>query len=147
MKYIKCPKCELNYIDADIQEMCDICLNELNVKSVKFIKSGPPIFQPILKEPLGYKGRAVFFVFQNKEFEDEFAAGVIKAPYHDKGMYEPHHWLRLTKVKPNDIIFHGVNGCVVAISVAKGTCYDFSYPDGKQGRKIDCEYHLLKEPW
>lgn len=28
-RYIKCPRCELNYIDAETQEYCDICLKEM----------------------------------------------------------------------------------------------------------------------
>ncbi|MBO5526205.1 MAG: hypothetical protein J5993_05575 [Clostridia bacterium] len=28
-RYIKCPRCELNYVDADLQEYCDICLDEM----------------------------------------------------------------------------------------------------------------------
>lgn len=27
--YMKCPRCELNYIDADKQEYCDVCLREM----------------------------------------------------------------------------------------------------------------------
>ena len=27
--YVKCPRCELNYIDADQQEYCDVCLREM----------------------------------------------------------------------------------------------------------------------
>ncbi len=29
VKYMKCPRCELNYIDADRQEFCDVCLKEM----------------------------------------------------------------------------------------------------------------------
>ncbi len=29
IRYIKCPRCELNYIDAEKQEFCDVCLKEL----------------------------------------------------------------------------------------------------------------------
>ncbi len=29
VKYMKCPRCELNYIDAEKQEYCDVCLKEL----------------------------------------------------------------------------------------------------------------------
>lgn len=27
--YMKCPRCELNYIDAEKQEYCDVCLREM----------------------------------------------------------------------------------------------------------------------
>ena len=29
-RYIICPRCELNFIDADAQEYCDVCLKELS---------------------------------------------------------------------------------------------------------------------
>ena len=29
VRYIKCPRCELNYIDAEKQEYCDVCYKEL----------------------------------------------------------------------------------------------------------------------
>lgn len=29
VKYMKCPRCELNYIDAEKQEYCDVCLKEM----------------------------------------------------------------------------------------------------------------------
>ena len=29
-RYIICPRCELNYIDADEQEYCDVCVKELS---------------------------------------------------------------------------------------------------------------------
>lgn len=29
VRYMKCPRCELNYIDAEKQEFCDICLKEM----------------------------------------------------------------------------------------------------------------------
>ena len=32
-RYIICPRCELNFIDADTQEYCDVCVAELSGKS------------------------------------------------------------------------------------------------------------------
>lgn len=29
VRYIKCPRCELNYIDAEKQEYCDVCMKEM----------------------------------------------------------------------------------------------------------------------
>ena len=29
VRYVKCPRCELNYIDAEKQEYCDVCLMEM----------------------------------------------------------------------------------------------------------------------
>ena len=28
-RYVLCPRCELNYIDADTQEYCDVCIKEM----------------------------------------------------------------------------------------------------------------------
>lgn len=36
VKYIKCPRCELNYIDSEQQEYCDVCLAELQGSKLKF---------------------------------------------------------------------------------------------------------------
>ena len=35
-KYIKCPRCELNYIDPEKQEYCDVCLAEMQGAKLKF---------------------------------------------------------------------------------------------------------------
>lgn len=146
MKYIKCPQCELNYIDAEKQEVCDVCLTNTE-PTIKTTYHKALTSTPTIKDPIRYKGRAIFFVFQsNKEFPHELKEGVIKAPYADKGMHEPHHWTRLTKVKEGDIILHGVSGFILAISEAKGSCYDFSYNNGKQGRKVNCKYYRLEVP-
>ncbi len=29
VRYVKCPRCELNYIDAEKQSYCDVCLKEM----------------------------------------------------------------------------------------------------------------------
>ncbi len=34
--YIKCPRCELNYIDPEKQEYCDVCLAEMQGAKLKF---------------------------------------------------------------------------------------------------------------
>lgn len=36
IRYIKCPRCELNYIDADKQEYCDVCIAELKGNKLQF---------------------------------------------------------------------------------------------------------------
>ncbi len=36
VKYIKCPRCELNYIDEEKQEYCDVCLAELHGNKLQF---------------------------------------------------------------------------------------------------------------
>jgi hypothetical protein len=36
VRYIKCPRCELNYIDGDKQEYCDVCIAELKGNKLQF---------------------------------------------------------------------------------------------------------------
>lgn len=36
IRYVKCPRCELNYIDADKQEYCDVCIAELKGNKLAF---------------------------------------------------------------------------------------------------------------
>ncbi|MCD8306784.1 MAG: hypothetical protein LUD51_00940 [Clostridia bacterium] len=36
IRYIKCPRCELNYIDADRQEYCDVCIAEMKGNRLQF---------------------------------------------------------------------------------------------------------------
>jgi len=36
VRYIKCPRCELNYIDADKQEYCDVCIAEMKGNKLEF---------------------------------------------------------------------------------------------------------------
>lgn len=36
VKYIKCPRCELNYIDSEKQEYCDVCLAEMKGNTTRF---------------------------------------------------------------------------------------------------------------
>lgn len=36
VRYVKCPRCELNYIDEDTQEYCDICIAEMRGSKLQF---------------------------------------------------------------------------------------------------------------
>ena len=36
IKYVKCPRCELNYINADKQEYCDVCIAEMKGNRLQF---------------------------------------------------------------------------------------------------------------
>ncbi len=36
IKYIKCPRCELNYIDSEKQQYCDVCKAELEGNRLQF---------------------------------------------------------------------------------------------------------------
>ena len=36
VKYIKCPRCDLNYIDGEKQEYCDVCIAEMKGNKLQF---------------------------------------------------------------------------------------------------------------
>ena len=36
VRYVKCPRCELNYIDEEKQEYCDVCLAEIHGDRLQF---------------------------------------------------------------------------------------------------------------
>lgn len=36
VKYIKCPRCDLNYIDSEKQEYCDVCVAEMKGNKLQF---------------------------------------------------------------------------------------------------------------
>ena len=36
VKYIKCPRCELNYIDPEKQDYCDVCIAEMKGNKLEF---------------------------------------------------------------------------------------------------------------
>ena len=36
VRYVKCPRCELNYMDEDKQEYCDICIAEMKGNKLQF---------------------------------------------------------------------------------------------------------------
>ena len=96
----------------------------------------------------------VFFVFQGNTFDKENRGGYIWAPITNKAGSTIHHWDRLLEVRKGDIIIHGCDGYIAAISTARGECYECAQPDelrvedlwDKDGRRVDCEYITIKSP-
>lgn len=96
----------------------------------------------------------IFFVFQGNTFERECEGGYIWAPVYDKSGSQPHHWARLEDVRKGDIILHGCDAHIKAISVAKDACYSAAQPEELQsedlweqnGRRVDCEYIRINNP-
>ena len=95
-----------------------------------------------------------FFVFQNTTFDREFQGGYIWAPTANKAGYTFHYWDRLLDVSPGDVILHGYNAHVQAVSIAQSACYDCVQPQelrtedswDMDGRRVDCDYILLDNP-
>ena len=110
--------------------------------------------KPVVRSQRMEGKRMVFFVFQGNTFDREYNGGYLWAPKENKTTTPPHHWTRLLDVRKGDIILHGCNGYVQAISVAKDSCYEGQQPKelvvedlwDLQGRKVDCDYTYIKNP-
>jgi len=50
VRYIKCPRCELNYIDADKQEYCDVCIAEIKGNKLQFADLDEEIYDELDSE-------------------------------------------------------------------------------------------------
>lgn len=95
-----------------------------------------------------------FFVFQNSTFDRECQGGYLWAPVTNKTGDTFHHWDRLLDVHPGDIILHGYNGYVQAVSIARAACYNCLQPKELRtedswdldGRRVDSDYVMLQHP-
>jgi hypothetical protein len=100
------------------------------------------------------KKRLVFFVFQGNTFDEESSGGYIWAPITNKKGSNIHHWNRLLDIRTGDIILHGCNGSVVAVSSSRSEAYESPQPEelrkedlwDQEGRRVDCEYAIIKNP-
>ncbi|MGN0136188.1 hypothetical protein [Anaerotignum sp.] len=98
--------------------------------------------------------RNIFFVFQGATYNREKSGGYIWAPITNKNGKRVYHWDRLLDVQPGDIILHGCDGYIKAISTARGKCYECNQPEelcfekmwDHEGRRIDCDYISIKDP-
>lgn len=98
--------------------------------------------------------RMIFFVFQGNTFNREYQGGYLWAPIANNTSTPPHHWTRLLDVRKGDIILHGCNGYIQAISLAKDSCYECLQPKelvvedlwDLKGRKVDCDYTYIENP-
>ena len=106
------------------------------IDSIEDFSEGGSITPP---PPTSIKSR-VFWVFQNQSYDEESYNGYIFAGFHG-----PHHWERLREVKKGYIIIHSYHAEVVAVSVANGSAHPWTRYDGIYGRRIDCEYHRLRQ--
>lgn len=98
-----------------------------------------------------------YLVFQGNTFDEECKGQFIWAPKYTKGGGTCHHWDRLMDIREGDVIFHCSDGYIQAISRAKGSYQECARPAftiggadwnqwEKDGRKVDCDYHVLKIP-
>lgn len=95
-----------------------------------------------------------FYVFQGGTFDQECQGGYLWAPITNKTGDTFHHWDRLSDVRAGDIILHGFNGNVQAISITTGPCYECLQPAelrtedawDLEGRRVDTNYIVLNNP-
>ena len=112
--------------------------------------SASKAYQPVQR----VDGQALtYFVFQKTTNNEEKAGQFIWAPKFTKDGGTAHHWDKLMDVRAGDVIFHSSGGYIKAISRAKAECKDSARPATgdwsnweKDGRRVDCEYHVLKNP-
>lgn len=97
--------------------------------------------------------RLYFFVFQGSSYQAEKNGQYIWAPIENEKGQSMHHWERMLDVEVGDIILHGVDTMISAISIAKSNAYSSIRPSGygddqwiSEGRKIDLDYIILKRP-
>lgn len=96
-----------------------------------------------------------YLVFQGTTYMEERMGQFIWAPKYTKDGRTMHHWDRLMDLRAGDVIFHCSDGYIQAISRVNGMCEDSARPDHttgdwtnweKDGRRVDCDYHVLKIP-
>ena len=124
---------------------------EANAKKATTKLTSPPKKVASKQERIAGKPMT-FFVFQNSTFDREYQGGYLWAPVTNKTGDSFHHWDRLLDVRPGDIILHGYNGYVQAVSVARAACYDCVQPKelrtedswDLEGRRVDSDYIMLQ---
>lgn len=124
------------------------------LKKIKMTKTSKPVSKTSVMKKRAENSKMIFLVFQGDTFGKESQGGYIWAPCFNKAGRTMHHWDRLLEVRADDIILHSSNGEICAISIAKEKCYDSPQPKELRidslweidGRRVDCEYILLKKP-
>ncbi len=98
--------------------------------------------------------RMTFYVFQGSTYDRESRGGYIWAPTSNKAGNTFHHWDCLLDIREGDIILHGCNGYIQAVSTARSECYECVQPEelrqedmwDHDGRRVDCDYVIIKNP-
>ena len=134
---------------AEIEkQIAEANAKKATAKSTPTSKKAAPKQERIAGKPM------TFFVFQNSTFDREYQGGCLWAPVTNKTGDTFHHWDRLMDVHPGDVILHGNNGYVQAVSVARAACYNCMQPKELRtedswdldGRRVDSDYIMLQHP-
>ncbi len=101
--------------------------------------------------PTPTKKRNIYFVFQNQAmFAVQFVEGYLWAPANSS----QHHWNRMEKLMPGDVILHSVGAMIFGISVVSGSCEEYMEPialsektgERRIGRMVKSDYTQIKSP-
>ena len=90
-----------------------------------------------------------YIVFQGSHHRNEYEDGYLFAPLFDERGKTPHHWFKLTELKPGDRVFHYSRGFIRAISTVTSTWAESVRPDNvwnRKGRLVQCEPFVLESP-
>lgn len=130
--------------------------NELEMQKAmlkKVVKRASPRqagSKKMLREP---DKRALFFVFQDRKFDREHAGGYVWAP--DSSPTGKHVGANpIFDVRDGDVIFHGHDAQIWALSVASTSAFPAMHPDdlfpgeiqNTKGHKVNCVYTLIQNP-
>lgn len=115
-----------------------------HVEEAKEVMTMPHSAKPLS----GGKHRNIYFVFQGQEYLKELKQWYLWAAHTTPtGGEAPHHWRRLAKLQPGDIVFHGVARAVFAVSLVTSASYSWQRPDqDRLGWRVDCQGCILSEP-
>lgn len=144
----------LETIKAEQLAKKDIPVQPKIEESQKSVSSSVKTKKERLTSPRVEGKRMTFYVFQGDTYITECRDGYLWAPLKNRAGLSLHHWERLTDVRPGDVIFHGCNAHIAAISFARSNAYECPQPTGlssedlweKNGRRVDCDYTPLEIP-
>ena len=143
--------------NAVVHEVEETRLADQQRNAAKMVAAVPPIVEsePIQEKSERIPGKPMtFYVFQGETFDIEYRGGFIWAPQHSQNGSKIFHWENMAHVKTGDIVLHGCNGRVVAVSSAVSDCYDCDRPAERafenawnnQGRRVDLRYTRFAMP-
>ena len=88
--------------------------------------------------------RQVWWVNQGTTFAIEKAGGYLWAPKHGKNNVVFQHWSDMTKLQPEDVVFHYANGAVRAVSRVLESAKDEPRPDELSAEAWESEGYLVR---
>ena len=113
------------------------------------LKNGIVTYLDDVKDETEDSGPRTFIVFQGSHYDTEYEEGYLFAPLYDDKGDEPHHWSRLSDLKPGDKVFHYVRGYIRAVSTVTATAIETVRPDSiwdDKGRLVKCDPLILDSP-